>query len=186
MNTSMPVERRGFQSRFALLLNAGASAETLKQLLQTNRKIACGAFWLVDGADTDLRWDVQLGPHHVDVAIGQYFATPNEWSWTLVDLLDPSAPLANDTSSGRTVASTREKFRQLRCWVGAHLTDAQLALPDLEAHFHASIIAGRRDRLTDADRKMLPAKWDSSDERMAKTYNGQVHTYDSLWEHGVE
>jgi hypothetical protein len=96
-NPRIPLEHRGLGSRFALLLNSAANGEALKQFLRTHRKLTCDAFGVTDWADTDIRLDVQLGPYHVDLAIGEYSATPMEWSWTMVDLLEPTATLTNDT-----------------------------------------------------------------------------------------
>ena len=168
---TMPPERRGVASRFARLLNSGASAATLKQLLRAFPKLTLAAFYVVDSERSVIEWDVTFGPHHVDLAIGQIWGSyGGDWSWTFVNLLEQT-----DVENTRTIEEVLNEFNALRLWLTEHTHDADKVLPGIPKAFSGWVVVGRRDGLTDEQRQLRGLY--NKDPHVV-----QVHTYDTLSE----
>src|SRR5262249_27025933 len=121
-NPTIPAERRGLAARFVQLLNSGPPRMRLIELMQSHRSLTCAAFQVPAWNDTDLHWSVQLGPHHVDLAIGCFEATPMTWSWTIVDFLEPSA---SPTTTGKTeLDDVVAKLADVHKWILRHSREA--------------------------------------------------------------
>ena len=142
----------------------------MKQLLRANPKLTLAAFQFIDSGRTVIEWDVTFGPYHVDLAIGQIWGSYGDWSWTFINLLEQT-----DVENTRTIEELLNEFNALQLWLTEHAHDAHTVLPEIPKAFSGVVVVGRRDGLTDEQRKLRRLYNKDSDAV-------QVRTYDTLSE----
>jgi hypothetical protein len=124
------------------------------------------------------RWHTPIGPLTLDLCASRERYTTGEIDWHLVQFQPPAAPLFSPAGASPLEARVAE-LRDLRRWVGANLGQSRETLPLLSPSFRGVVVAGRRQRLTQADVARLR---DYSDELSGVT----VRTYDWLIDSAAE
>lgn len=159
--------------RFIDLLESNPDREKILGFLSFYPDVVGRAIGSLSKAD--MLWSVNIGSYTLDLAIKTTVgATVTNTLWRIVQLERPAGPLFLQASDpAPEIANRVADLQSFRRWAGRNLIDVRQALPDFEANFHCTVVAGRRATLSLAEIESL------------KQYNEQllgieIRTYDWL------
>jgi TIR domain len=152
------------------LLDGPASRQQVVDFLAAHPKIAHAA--LNTARDSD-QWSVMLGGTVVDLAASRTRATAGDVEWMLVQFVSPNEPLLGAGKTSGAMAERVAELRAVRRWIGGHLDVARATLAKITVSFDGIVVAGRRERLSEAEMEWLR-------RNNAEVPGVSVRTYDWL------
>ena len=168
------VDRPSRTARLRRLLEATPGADAIRRFLVLNDNIVLNAFGATAGS---LIAGCELGEATVDFAIARRNQTAGVLDWHLLFLVPVELEFRADEAAHTHPGLDREiaAVQSARRWVMNSLPQARKRLRDVQAGVGATILAGRRERMTAGQRQSLSAL-----ERYAPGI--KIRTYDWLIE----
>jgi len=125
-------------------------------------------------ARSQLKHSLILGEVSVDFCVGEYQPTKGQWSWKLV-VLHPVvlSEFGSGLDAPLSLRGCVDTLSKARSWVTTNPSAAAALLPDLRSDFVGEILAGRRNALSNHQRRCL-------EEFNDLLVGARVRTYDSL------
>ena len=159
--------------RFIEILEHTTDTAVIKEFLKAHPAIlqeAAGAY----GRDTQIKWAVPLANTELDVCVGKFQATTGRREWHFIQLETLSNQLfKTQLQPVPTLVARIQQLETLRSYIQQNLKATRRKLQDINPNFQATVVAGRREQMSQSTIDALREYNDS-------LIGIQVRTYDWL------